>query len=312
MVFARPCRLLSACCASLFVLGAAGGLRAQLIRGDVNCSGFVSAVDAYDLLQHLFSQGVLPCDCEEARDADHDGRIALSDTMFLFSHLALGGPQPQAPYPDLGPGSGLLPCASYPTSPFKRGDVNGDGCVNIKDSTDLSDFLFGTVTLKVDCEKARDANDDGAVNLSDLVEISNYCKGTLPTLPAPGPLSAGDDPTADALSCTDYPLAARATGCVNQLPSDLTQNGRLDLLDATGLLGNIFLNDPPILPCGDGRRDHPSTVRLLDANGSGKLDLLDALVVLRTIYIGDAVPVLGRACTWIEACPQNAACPSCP
>ncbi len=84
-------------------------------------------------------------------------------------------------------------------APFTRGDVNGDGAVDISDVSLLGSYFGGKATLT--CLDAADVNDDGRVDVSDLKRLTDYYSsgGTAPAAPAPG--TAGADPTPDALFC---------------------------------------------------------------------------------------------------------------
>ena len=59
----------------------------------------------------------------------------------------------------------------YAGSSFQRGDVNGDGSVNISDVTALIDLLLGGGTIS---NPAADANQDGNVNISDVTALNDY------------------------------------------------------------------------------------------------------------------------------------------
>ena len=54
---------------------------------------------------------------------------------------------------------------------FTRGDVNGDGSVNISDVTALIDLLLGGGTIS---NPAADCNQDGSVNISDVTALIDY------------------------------------------------------------------------------------------------------------------------------------------
>jgi len=89
------------------------------------------------------------------------------------------------------------PSEEEPT--FLRGDVNGDGSVNLTDGSQLQLWVTGVGTIP-DCLDAADVNDDGVVNLSDPIELFDFLyQGSNPP-PAPYP-AAGPDPTADGLDC---------------------------------------------------------------------------------------------------------------
>jgi glucose/arabinose dehydrogenase len=72
----------------------------------------------------------------------------------------------------------------------------------------------------------------------------------------------------------------------NQIPGDISQDGKVDLTDAVGLLGFMFLGAPNLLPCGDGTVAHSSNKLLMDWNGDGALDLSDAISLLQWLFLG--------------------------
>ena len=55
-----------------------------------------------------------------------------------------------------------------------RGDVNGDGEVNVGDLVSVSNYMAGDVSVSKD---AADVNQDGEVNVGDMVVISNIMSG---------------------------------------------------------------------------------------------------------------------------------------
>ncbi len=87
---------------------------------------------------------------------------------------------------------------------FVRGDVLGDGAINLSDAIQLLDYLFrGGATPP--CLDAADANDDGAVNLSDPVGILAHLFQGAGDLPGPSG-ECGEDPTpGDRLECASFP-----------------------------------------------------------------------------------------------------------
>ena len=87
---------------------------------------------------------------------------------------------------------------------FLRGDVNGDGVIDLTDGTQLQ-LLLGNGT-SIECADAADVNDDGIVDDADPVYIFDFLyQGSNPP-PAPYPLP-GPDPTADGLDCQSYGAA---------------------------------------------------------------------------------------------------------
>ena len=92
-------------------------------------------------------------------------------------------------------------CGAEPV-PFRRGDVNVDGRVDISDPLALLLHLFA-LGYELDCRKSADSNDSGDLDLADAVYTLGYLFGGGPGLPAPG-LVCGTDPTDDGLSCASY------------------------------------------------------------------------------------------------------------
>ncbi|MBI4606153.1 MAG: hypothetical protein HY721_29660 [Planctomycetes bacterium] len=99
---------------------------------------------------------------------------------------------------------------------LRRGDVNGDGIVNIADPVSLLNCLFlGSVCPS--CPDAADADDDGRLILTDSIYTLNWLfLGGRPP-PPPGPEDCGADLTPDALEacvseCQSCPTCAPCGG----------------------------------------------------------------------------------------------------
>jgi hypothetical protein len=90
---------------------------------------------------------------------------------------------------------------------FRRGDVDGNGALEITDAiNDLAYQFLGT--FEAICLDAHDFDDNGAVEVTDSIgNLSLQFLGTGPA-PAPGSETCGPDPTDDQLSCESYPEAA--------------------------------------------------------------------------------------------------------
>jgi hypothetical protein len=85
---------------------------------------------------------------------------------------------------------------------FRRGDVSGDGEVQLDDAVRLLDHLFHAGEAP-SCARTGDANDDGRLDLTDAVGIllHLFARGAPPVEPFPG---CGPDLTPDELSCESY------------------------------------------------------------------------------------------------------------
>jgi hypothetical protein len=87
-------------------------------RGDPNDDAELNITDGLYVFNFLFLGGPRPT-CSETADANDDGAVNLTDGIYLLNFLFLGGPAPQAPGPpalECGPdraGSPDLGCVSY-------------------------------------------------------------------------------------------------------------------------------------------------------------------------------------------------------
>ncbi len=86
---------------------------------------------------------------------------------------------------------------------FWRGEVNGDGILNIADPIHIIHYLFSDAV--VTCADAVDANDDGDTDLTDPMMLLTYLflEGSLPADPF---FECGVDPTSDELTCDSFAL----------------------------------------------------------------------------------------------------------
>jgi hypothetical protein len=66
-------------------------------RGDTNGDGREDLSDAVRTLIVLFIDPAVRLACEDAADANDDGRINIADPSFALNYLFLGGPEPPAP-----------------------------------------------------------------------------------------------------------------------------------------------------------------------------------------------------------------------
>ncbi len=85
---------------------------------------------------------------------------------------------------------------------FIRGEINGDGSIDIGDPTYLLNSLFVTGAPAPACADSADVNDDGGVDIGDAVYALSHQFTSGPVPPSPFP-NCGVDSTADALECDD-------------------------------------------------------------------------------------------------------------
>ena len=92
-----------------------------------------------------------------------------------------------------------------------------------------------------------------------------------------------------------------------QRPGDITQDGRLNISDAVGILLHLF-RGRGTLPCGI---DVAATgnVTLLDGSGDGAVNVTDAIHLLSFLFQAGPTHALGTDCTPIAGCPEACAAP---
>ncbi|MGE4620211.1 MAG: DUF1800 family protein, partial [Planctomycetota bacterium] len=130
--------------------------------------------------------------------------------------------------------------AAAADAPFRRGDVNDDGSVDIADPIVVLGYLF-LGQQNVDCMDAADANDDGSIDVGDPVFLLDYIfsGGAAPS--DPGPSECGLDPTLDNLGCYQNTCdgnvdpARLAAGHLLHRIAYGPRSGDVDLVLATGI-----------------------------------------------------------------------------
>ena len=85
--------------------------------------------------------------------------------------------------------------------PFRRGDVNADGDLDIADPVAALGFLFASAP--VSCEAAVDADDDGQLTVADPILLLEAVFQGGPPPPSPFPF-CGEDPTPSGFSCSEF------------------------------------------------------------------------------------------------------------
>jgi len=100
----------------------------------------------------------------------------------------------------------LVPAA---LTPFKRGDADGDGCVDpVLDALYISAYIFpppGGPPVSIGCLEAADVNGDVGINIADIVFLLGwgFPSGGIPNpIPAPGPDVCG--PGTGTPGCASY------------------------------------------------------------------------------------------------------------
>ena len=65
----------------------------RFVRGDVNGDGRITISDVVYMINYLFGGGSAP-DPLELGDANCDGIVDVADVVYLISYLFIGGPAP--------------------------------------------------------------------------------------------------------------------------------------------------------------------------------------------------------------------------
>ena len=142
-------------------------------------------------------------------DINYDG-VFKADMFHTYADIKSIGPFLTADNSHLffgsgSPGTNFDDFAAFPPigiHPFRRGDTNGDGNVNIGDPVHALNYLFLGGDLS--CLDASDIDDDGAINISDAIGLLGYLfLGTL--APLPPFKQCAQDPSDDRLSCDEFP-----------------------------------------------------------------------------------------------------------
>ena len=94
------------------VFGAYGGQ--EFVRGDGNSDGKVDVSDAVFVLSYLLLGGEGP-QCQKAADVNDSAKTDITDAIYLLAHLFLGGSAPPLPYPARGkdPTTDALTCLGF-------------------------------------------------------------------------------------------------------------------------------------------------------------------------------------------------------
>ena len=186
----------------------------------------------------------------------------------------------------LGPFSGALDNGGERISLTKPVDIGlGIGA----DST----AEFRTDTVRFNDKAPWPIEADGGGPSLERIDAASYAGD-----PINWAASRGDSGTPSRTnSVSEVPLGG------SQLPGDIDQNGRLNIVDIIQFLGHLFRGAPTTLPCGDGTVDAPGNRSLLDANGDGLADVSDAVYEIRYVFLKGPPHVLGSACRAIPDCP---------
>jgi hypothetical protein len=153
-----------------------------------------------------------------------------------------------------------------------------------------------------------DCDGNGTHDRLDIIAGTHGdCNGNW--IPDPCDIASGSSGDVDSNGIPDECLPPGGL----RLPGDATGDGRLDISDAVGILGFLFLGNPKQLPCGDGSRNDPANKALVDWQSDGRIDVSDAVATITFLFLGGerharAVPGAEKSCVRIEGCPDQAGC----
>jgi hypothetical protein len=95
------------------------------------------------------------------------------------------------------------------------------------------------------------------------------------------------------------PLLVNGRVCVLRfLRGDVDENGTLELTDAVGILGHLFLESGVPPRCGD----------IADVNDDGRLDISDPVYLLVYLFQGGPVPSAPAVTAGLDPTPDNIVC----
>lgn len=227
------------------------------IAGDTDGDFSVNASDASAILYEyaMVATGHESTLSEEARmksDIDGNGVIDASDASAVlgyYAFLATGGSDTILIYSN--------------TSSTLKGDVNGDGYVELTDLETLKQYISNPSEIKIDKSNS-DMDDNGIVDTNDISILSNK----LIDANVKGDVDGdGKVHLTDLATLRQY-LSKVPDIKIDENNSDIDGNGVVDLTDLT-LLSQMLLNDISL--------DEPEEKTVLkgDVDGDGEVGLTD-------------------------------------
>lgn len=178
-------------------------VRVVRLEGDVDLDGDVDMDDVWGVTVSLNEP--LIASPPSLRDFDGNGTIDDSDrAVFARIQERSGDPRDldgdwRITSADVAATVQRCNGCSMPDSPFRRGEVNGDGTVDLSDAISILNFLF-VGGKEPTCQKSADVDDSGALDVSDGIRLLGYLYlGGAEPRPPFG--ACGRDPNPDGISC---------------------------------------------------------------------------------------------------------------
>ncbi|MBN1420377.1 MAG: DNRLRE domain-containing protein [Planctomycetes bacterium] len=139
------------------------------------------------------------------RDGAEIATVGGDVTSYVDEGVAAGSHTYAIVASSVNPDCAAVECVAQVGLPFKRGDANTDGFVDIADGMTILLYAFASGPTP-SCLDAADTDDDGAVNgVTDAIYLFNYLFSSGAALPAPGTVCGLDGTPADGLGCDAYP-----------------------------------------------------------------------------------------------------------
>ncbi|MBR5164226.1 MAG: leucine-rich repeat protein [Ruminococcus sp.] len=259
-------------------------------KGDTDGNSRIDSSDASAILQEYArlstgGESGLDSDGKAVSDVDGDGAVSAKDASIVleyYSYVSTGGDE--------------TICEHTKVESKIRGDVTGDGFVELTDLATLRQFISKSADVELNMDNA-DMNDDGKVDITDLSILSLKLVDSNVKGDANGD---GEVNKTDKEVFEKYIFVSKQNNIIEK-QADIDGNGKVDYIDYN-LLCELLCDDEIKGDAnGDGRIDIAdlATLRQLvshqeveineknaDLNGDGKADMTD-MSKLSMILVGD-------------------------
>ena len=259
-------------------------------KGDTDGNSRIDSSDASAILQEYArlstgGESGLDSDGKAVSDVDGDGAVSAKDASIIleyYSYVSTGGDE--------------TICEHTNVESKIRGDVTGDGFVELTDLATLRQFISKTADVEINTDNA-DMNDDGKVDITDLSILSLKLIDSNVKGDANGD---GEVNKTDKEVFEKYVFVSKQNNIIEK-QADIDGNGKVDYIDYNLLCELLCVDEIKGDANGDGRIDIAdlATLRQLvshhevdineknaDLNGDGKADMTD-MSKLSIILVGD-------------------------
>ena len=231
-------------------------------KGDTDGNSRIDSSDASAILQEYarLSTGGgsgLDSDGKAVSDVDGDGAVSAKDASIVleyYSYVSTGGDE--------------TICEHTNVESKIRGDVTGDGFVELTDLATLRQFISKSADVEINMDNA-DMNDDGKVDITDLSILSLKLIDSNVKGDANGD---GEVNKTDKEVFEKYVFVSKQNNIIEK-QADIDGNGKVDYIDY-----NLLCE----LLCDDEIKG--------DANGDGRIDIAD-LATLRQLVSHQEVEI---------------------